>query len=131
MLCWMCKLELSHLAVPFTRCRLGAQFCANVERVPGIVLFANYPSSLPMSSFFSKQLAQVFLGMPSRTMQDCRCLYGKKMPYTTLKTSISICVRKKVLLSRVSLPNVLKTILVSILLALRHWWGGICGDWCF
>lgn len=96
MLCWMCKLELSHLAVPFTRCRLGAQFCSNVERVPGIVLFANYPSSLLMSSFFSKQLAQVFLGMPSRTMQDCRCLYGKKMTYTTQKTSISICVRKMI-----------------------------------
>lgn len=30
--------------------------------------------------FFSKQLAQVFLGMPSRTMQDCRCSCGRKMP---------------------------------------------------
>lgn len=92
----MCKLELSHLAVPFTRCRLGALFCSNVERMPGIVLFANYPSSLPMSSFFSKQFAQVFLGMPSRTVQDCRCLYGKKMPYRTLEASISICVKKMI-----------------------------------
>lgn len=92
----MCKLELSHLAVPFTRCLLGAWFCFNVERMPGIVLFVNYPSSHPLSSFFffGKQLGQVFLGMPSRTLQHCRCLCGKKMPYRALKTFISICIQK-------------------------------------
>lgn len=86
MLCWMCKLELSHLAVPFTRCWRGAWFCSDVERVPGIVLFANYPSSHTTSSVFSKQLVQVFLGMPTRTMQDYRCLCGKKMPYQNIES---------------------------------------------
>lgn len=119
MLCWMCKLELSHLAVPFTRCRLGAPFCTNVERVPGIVLFANYPSSFPMSSFFSKQLAQVFLGMPSRTMRDAGAYVATRC-HTEHWKHLYPSVWERLLLSRVLLSKVLKTIVVSILLALRY-----------
>lgn len=79
MLCWMCKLELSHLAVPFTRCRLGAWFCTNVERVPGIVLFANYAPFLPVSRFLVNSLPRCFRNAQQDSVRDCG--YGERMPY--------------------------------------------------
>jgi hypothetical protein len=62
----MCKLESSHLPVPPPGAGLElASFRTSVERVPGIVVFfllPNYCTSLPVSSSFPKQLAQVFWG---------------------------------------------------------------------